>query len=84
VTGAPLDSAPLFRDAPIAGIQIGGTFDGDSALARARGEDPHRFERERFLEETEDLRARLEDEARARDLARADRRRRAARDADPP
>jgi hypothetical protein len=55
-----------------------------TAPSRARGEDPHRFERERFLEETEDLRARLEDEARARDLARADRRRRAARDADPP
>lgn len=75
VTGAPLESAPLFRDVPIAGIQVGGTLDGDSALARARGEDPHRFERERFMEETEELRARLEDEARAHDRARWRRRR---------
>lgn len=76
VTGAPLDSASLFRDVPIAGISVGGTFDGDSVMSRARGEDPHRFERERFLEETQDLRERLEDAARASDLARADRRRR--------
>jgi hypothetical protein len=82
-TGAPLESAPLFRDAPTGGIQIGGTFDVDSVLSRARGEDPHRFERERFLEETQELRERLEDEARAEDLARADRRRRRARDAGP-
>ncbi len=82
VTGAPLDSASLFRDVPIAGISVGGTFDADSPLSRARGEDPHRFERERFLEETQELRERLEDEARARELARADRRRR-TRDAGP-
>lgn len=69
VTGAPLDSASLFRDVPIAGISVGGTFDADSPLSRARGEDPHRFERERFLEETQELRERLEDEARARELA---------------
>jgi hypothetical protein len=82
VTGAPLDSASLFRDVPIAGLSVGGTFDADSPLSRARGEDPHRFERERFLEETQELRERLEDEARARELARADRRRH-ARDAGP-
>ncbi len=73
VTGAPLDSASLFRDVPIAGINVGGTLDGDSVLSRARGEDPHRFERERFLEETRELRERLEDEARAQDLVRAGR-----------
>ncbi|MBX7193711.1 MAG: hypothetical protein K1X94_16770 [Sandaracinaceae bacterium] len=69
VTGAQLDP-PLFRDPPIAGLSVGGTFDGDSALARARGDDPHRFERERFLDETEELRGRLEDAAREADRAR--------------
>ncbi len=80
VTGAQLDP-PVFRDPPIAGISIGGALDGDSVLSRARGEDPHRFERERFMEETQELRERLEDAARARDLARA---RRGRRDAGPP
>lgn len=75
VTGAPLDSAPLFRDVPVAQLSVSGTFDVDSPLTRARGEDPHRFERERFLEETRELRERLEDEDRERDLARARRRR---------
>ena len=82
VTGAPLDPS-RFRLPPIATIGIGGSFDVDSPLTRSRGEDPHRFERERFLEETQELRERLEDEARARELARADRRRRRTRDAGP-
>lgn len=77
VTGAQLDP-PLFHDPPVAVLGFGGDFDLDSPLARTRGEDPHRFERERFLEETRALRERLEDATREGDLARARRRRRDA------
>jgi len=48
------------------GARISTRFDLDGALHGAHGSDPHQAERARFLQETEALRERLEEEARRR------------------
>lgn len=66
---APSGASPL--DVLQLGVRISGRFDLDGAMHEAHGSDPHQAERARFLEETEALRERLEEDARRR---RAERR----------
>lgn len=62
------DGSVSFSDHPDAqfdGFSTSGSFDATDMFMHAAGQDPYAAEREWFMEETEEIRERLEDEARA-------------------
>ena len=67
------DGSVRFEDRPNVqtnGISASGTFDLTEAIMGASGQDPLRAEREYFMRETEEVRARLEAEHRGREMSR--------------
>ncbi len=65
------DGSVEFNDRPNVqtnGISTSGTFDATEAIMGAAGQDPLRAEREYFMRQTEDVRARLEAEHRRRQM----------------
>ncbi|AKF06172.1 hypothetical protein DB32_003321 [Sandaracinus amylolyticus] len=66
------DGSVQFEDRPgiqTDGFSTSGSFDITDAFMRASGQDPYAAEREWFMEHTEELRNRLEDETRAQAMA---------------
>lgn len=66
------DGSVRFEDRPNVqtnGISASGTFDLTEAIMGASGQDPLRAEREYFMRQTEEVRARLEAEHRGREMS---------------